>query len=346
MTGMRCCRAAAVLCALSALAAARAPAQQPKPLPPELPGKWVAPLGDPLEFAAAGFAKVLCSAIFITGRDLKTSAEEDGYFVSSVEERRQFTDTVVDEKRQMVKVRLPNGIWRAARRFGDQGCVTLPRGKDSVDFKPEKILSRLPDPARTPWPMGDVVATEPLPREVNAAKLAAAVDAAFAPDVALTAAFLVVYKGKIIAERYQKGMNYTTRLPGWSMGKSVTGTMMARLINEGAYDLWQPAPVDEWQRDGDIRKTIRIADIYRMSSGLRIHAPLDPDFDPKQGYPDHLYYYTGAIDAQKWAVTRTSQWPPNSVGRYRNTDPLTLAYLIRKDNVRYRAVIGQLGLRR
>jgi CubicO group peptidase (beta-lactamase class C family) len=178
--------------------------------------------------------------------------------------------------------------------------------------------------------MGDVVPKVPLPREVNAAKLAAAVDSAFYPPEALTAAFVVVYKGKIIAERYQKGLDFTTRLPGWSMGKSVTGTMMGRLIYEKVYDLWQPAPVSEWQKAGDVRKGIRIADIFRMSSGLRIHAPQDPDFDRSQGYPDHLYFYTGAIDAQQYAITRPPEWPPNTVGRYRNTDPLTLAYLIRK----------------
>ncbi|MFI5244422.1 MAG: hypothetical protein ACHQQR_04295, partial [Gemmatimonadales bacterium] len=142
--------------------AAQMPAAQRKPVPPELPTQWAQPPGDPLEHAAAGFAKILCSAIFITGRDLKTSAEEDGYFVSAPEERRQVTDTTVDRATQTVKVRLPNGVWRTARRFGDQGCVTLPRGKDSVQFRPERIVTTLKEPAHTPWPMGDVVAREPL----------------------------------------------------------------------------------------------------------------------------------------------------------------------------------------
>ena len=42
---------------------------------------------------------------------------------------------------------------------------------------------------------------------------------------------------------------------------------------------------------------IRIADLLRMSSGLRFVAPQDPDYDPARGYPDHLYIYTGAIDS-------------------------------------------------
>jgi CubicO group peptidase (beta-lactamase class C family) len=59
-------------------------------------------------------------------------------------------------------------------------------------------------------------------------------------------------------------------------------------------------------------------------------APQDPDYDPSRGYADHLYVYTGAIDAFRWAITRPLQWLPNTVGRYRNSDPLTLNYLIKQ----------------
>jgi CubicO group peptidase (beta-lactamase class C family) len=105
---------------------------------------------------------------------------------------------------------------------------------------------------------------------------------------------------------------------------------MGQLIQEGVYNLWAPAPVAEWQHPGDARRGIRIADLLRMSSGLRFVAPQDPDFDPTRGYPDHLYVYTGAIDAFEWAITRPLQWPPNTVGRYRNSDPLVVNYLIKK----------------
>ena len=45
-----------------------------------------------------------------------------------------------------------------------------------------------------------------------------------------------------------------------------------------------------------------------MSSGLRIRAPLDPDFDPQGPYPDHLYLYTGGVDSYHYAATRPQQW--------------------------------------
>ncbi len=310
-------------------AAAATHAQQTGPSR-ELPTPWQVPPGDPLEHMTAGYAKILCSAVFITGRDPKTAADEDGFFVSPRAERRAVTETAIDRRDKSVQLRLANGVARTARFYGDQGCVTLPRGAQSVFFNPVRVRSSLPDPDTQPWPMGDRLPDTPLPAEIDTAKVAAAVAAAFEPPQALTAAFVVAYRGRIIGERYQPGLDHKTRLPSWSMGKSVIATLMGQLIHEGAYDLWAPAPVDEWQQPGDGRRAIRIADLLRMSSGLRFIAPQDPDYDASRGYPDHLYVYTGAIDAFKWAVTRPQQWPPNTVGRYRNSDPLVVSYLVKK----------------
>jgi len=208
--------------------------------------------------------------------------------------------------------------------------VTLPRGARSVFFTPVPVKSALPDAATQLWPMGDKLPDAPLPPEIDTTRLKQSVEAAFDPPGALTAAFLIAYRGAIIGERYQRGIDLNTRLPSWSMGKSVIATLMGQLIHEDVYDLWDPAPVEQWQRADDVRRSIRIADLLRMSSGLRFLAPQDPDFDATHGYPDHLYTYTGAIDSFRWAITRPPQWLPNTVGRYRNSDPLVVGYLIKK----------------
>ena len=80
---------------------------------------------------------------------------------------------------------------------------------------------------------------------------------------------------------------------------------------------------------GDPRAKIRIADILNMSSGLRIKAPQDPDYDPSGTYPDHVYLYTGGVNSFHYAATRPQQWLPGTVGRYHNTDPVLINYLIR-----------------
>jgi len=303
-------------------------AQQPT-TPPEFPTVWEVPPGDPVELEGAGLAKVLCSAVFITGRQLAAAMEEDGFFVSPPAGRRAVKAVTVDSEEHAVRVTLPDGVTRSAKLYGDQGCITLPRGAPSVFFTPVRVELRRTD-AELPWPVGDRLPETPLPSEVDSAKAAAAAAAAFDPAEALTAAFVVAYHGRIIAERYQSGLNHATRLPGWSMGKSITATLLGQLVQEGVYDLWASAPVDEWHKSGDPRHAVRIADLLRMSSGLRFVAPQDPDFDPARGYPDHLYVYTGAIDAYRWAITRPAQWPPNTVARYRNSDPLVINHLIKK----------------
>ena len=66
-----------------------------------------------------------------------------------------------------------------------------------------------------------------------------------------------------------------------------------------------------------------------MSSGIRCRNRSDPGYDPDAGYPNHLYLYTGTVDSFEYAATRPQQWQPNTVGRYRNCDPVLTNYLIR-----------------
>jgi CubicO group peptidase (beta-lactamase class C family) len=320
----------------------------------ELDTPYVAPPGDPLSHHAAGFAKVMCSAVFITGLDPDFAAENVGYFTAPYEIRAKLGKPVVDREHKQVHVAVPGGVTRTAVYLGDQGCVTLPQGKESVSFKPVKLKTSLPDASKQAWPMGDVLPNDPPPSALDMAKVKEAVDAAFDPPEAKTAAFVVTWKGRLIAERYAPGITAQTPLESWSMGKSVTATLMGVLIQQGAYELWQPAPIPEWQDGKDLRSEIRIADLLHMSSGLRIKALEDPDYDPAGTYPDHLYLYTGGVDSFHYAATRPLQWLPGKVGRYRNTDPVLTNYLIRlaveKRGEEYlsfprRALFDKLGMR-
>lgn len=294
----------------------------------ELDTEYIPPPGDPLSHSASGFAKVLCSALFITGLDLETAKTSIGYFTSPPEERDQF-EVDVDYTEQKVHVSLPDGTVRTARMWVGQGCIALPEGEDQPYFPAVEVVSNLPDAETTPWPIGDVLPDVPPPPEVDMEKVAVAVDTAFEPPESLTAALVVTYRGRIIGERYMAGKSRNSMFESWSMGKSLTATLIGILIQQGVYELWQPAPVPEWQSEGDPRSEIRIADILRMSSGLRFRAPQDPDFDPSIGYADHIYVYTGTANAFHWSATRPQQWPPNTVGRYRNCDPALINYLVR-----------------
>lgn len=320
----------------------------------ELNTPYVPPPGDELVHYASGFAKVMCSAVFITGLDLDFAAENVGYFTAPHEMRAKLGKPILDHARKAVSVAVPNGPVRTAVYLGDQGCVTLPVGKQKVSFTPVKLKSTLPNASKQPWPMGDVLPQDTVPPQVDMAKVKKAVDAAFEPAASMTAAFVATWKGRLIAERYGPGIKAQTPLESWSMGKSMTATLMGILIKQGSYDLRQPAPIPEWQSGNDPRAKIRIADLLNMSSGLRIKAPLDPDYDPAGTYPDHYYLYTGSVNAFHYAATRPQQWPPATIGRYRNTDPVLTNYLIRlaveKRGEEYlsfprRALFDKIGIR-
>jgi CubicO group peptidase (beta-lactamase class C family) len=200
-----------------------------------------------------------------------------------------------------------------------------------------------------------VLPREPAPSNIDPARVAKAVDLAFSDPNGLTAGFVVVYKGQIVGERYMAGIAKDTQLESWSMGKSLTATLFALLVKDGVYKVDQPAPVPEWQKPGDPRAAIRNADLLHMSSGLRFIAGQDPDYTPDKGYPDHTLIYTGAIDAFRHSMTRPLQFPPNTEGRYRNSDPLMIGWLIKQavvkrgeDYLTYpqRALFDRIGIRR
>lgn len=295
----------------------------------ELDTPYEAPPGNPLEHHAAGFAKIMCSAVFITGLDPDFAAENVGYFTAPYEERAKLGRPVVDEVNRTVSVTVPNGATRTAVYTVGQGCVTLPVGSTSLNYQPKVVPPLTPDDPEIPWPMGNKVPDDPFPAELNKIKVLEAVNAAFDPTEGLTAAFVVTWKGKFLAERHASGILEDTPLESWSMGKSLTATLMGVLIQRGVYNLHQEAPIPEWQNQGDARKKITISNILNMSSGIRIRAPQDPDYDPSLGYPDHLYLYTGGVNSFHYAATRPQQWPPNTVGRYRNCDPVLVNYLVR-----------------
>src|SRR5688572_32927949 len=111
----------------------------------------------------------MCSAVFITGLSPDFAAENVGFFTGPYWARAQLGKPVVDRGAKAVHVTLPNGVRRTARHLGDQGCVTLPIGKDSVSFRPIRVATRLPDAATQPWPMGDAVPTESPPAPLDPA---------------------------------------------------------------------------------------------------------------------------------------------------------------------------------
>jgi len=318
-------------------------AQEAQPIP--------GPRGTHTENGLAGFAKILCSGVFVSGRTPEDVARGSAYFFMPRAEQDQVKWTI-DRDAKLARTSFGSAT-REARYYGDQGCIIQNPEKPGIHFTPVAVKSQLPDASTQAWPMGDREDTSPFPAGVDRAKLDAATDAAFADPAALTAAFLVVHKGRIVAERYAPGITRDTQLESWSMGKSLAATMFALLVKDGTYTLEQPAQVPLWRRPGDPRGTIRHIDLLRMSAGLKFLGNQEPGSNDT--YPDHYYIYTGGIDAFDYSITRPVEYPANTDGRYRNSDPLTIAYLTklavtkRGDNILtwpQRALFDRIGIRK
>jgi len=70
----------------------------------ELDTPYVPPPGDPLAHHAAGYAKVMCSAVFITGLAPDFAAENVGFFTAPYEVRAILGKPVIDRANQAVHV--------------------------------------------------------------------------------------------------------------------------------------------------------------------------------------------------------------------------------------------------
>jgi len=285
------------------------------------------PTGTPTENGLAGFAKILCSGVFVSGRDAADVAQGSAYFFMPAAERNQVT-YAIDRDAKIVRATFGTTT-REAKLYGDQGCIINNPAKPGIHFTPVPVKTTLPDAMTQTWPMGDRPDTTPWPAGVDKTKIDAAVDAAFADPAAQTAAFLVLHKGRIVGERYAPGITKDTQLENWSMGKSLTATLFALLVKDGTYTIEQPAPVPLWQRPGDERAKIRNRDLLQMSAGLKFVGNQEPGGSPSNTVLDHYYIYTGGIDAFEFSITRPPEVPPATQGRYRNCDPLTIGYLVK-----------------
>ena len=121
------------------------------------------------------------------------------------------------------------------------------------------------------WPTGSWPSGK-LPSGLDTAAFERSIDELFAPrgrgGFADTRALLVVRHGRIVYERYAEGFGPESRFQSWSMAKSVTNALVARLVARGRLLRAEPAPVEAWQSGDDPRREITLEQLLQMRSGL------------------------------------------------------------------------------
>lgn len=211
-------------------------------------------------------AKRMCSEVYVAGRDAQGVWDVDlallplpilSYSMEPEQKIAMVSSLGLVEQ---------TAVWREGL-----GC-TLTNGTTVEEARAMAVTHPEPTPLSEvqQWPFGTATSSTP-PKGVDTTKLAAALDIAFEePDLAehprRTRAVVVIHNGTLVAERYGAGFDRDTPLLSWSMGKSVTNTMIGVLAHQGKLDIKSPAPVPEWK--GDERARITVDDIMRMRSGL------------------------------------------------------------------------------
>ncbi|MFI4980573.1 MAG: serine hydrolase domain-containing protein [Nevskiales bacterium] len=235
---------------------------------------------------------------------------------------------VADWNAEATRLRGLGTVSRRAKFLGDQGCAILRQDDDRIFFEPVRVRTTLPDAAGQDWPNGDRIGS--LRSQIDRQALAKAIEAAFRDESACTSAVVVLHHGELVGERYSPRATVDMQHESWSMGKSLTATMVGVLVEQGLLSIDQPVPIPAWRKPGDPRGPITLRDLLQMSGGLLFSGQDDKREKWKLGVPDHLYIYAEAIDVFEFAISRPVEFPPGTVGRYRNCDPLSLGYVVKQ----------------
>ena len=217
---------------------------------------WAAP-PNLIRVGAGYAAKIVCSSVFISGRDphrvLQDDVQAPGHPLL------RLMRVSVDREQRVVRAGLFGfaGDGLAVARDGT-GCATVPDG--DLARARAHAAPATPTAARRPgrWPDGD---------EVGAAGPTLA---ALLADPTLAGpgmrALVVMHRGRIVAERYGDGFDAATPLLGWSMTKTVTAALIGTLVRDGRIDIEREGLFPAWS--GDERRRIAMTNLLSMSSGL------------------------------------------------------------------------------
>jgi len=135
--------------------------------------------------------------------------------------------------------------------------------------KPYEVPKRTKLEKNLPFPYGNNEPKDTVFANIDYAKLEKAVANAFdkkGEQNKRTRSVLVIYKDKIVAEKYDTGFDKNSKILGWSMTKSITATLFGVLQKQGKIDINKPAPIAEWANDERVKITIN--DLLHMNSGL------------------------------------------------------------------------------
>ncbi|MFV8336753.1 serine hydrolase domain-containing protein [Flavobacterium sp. RSP29] len=217
---------------------------------------------------------------------------------------------------------------------------------DFDETKPYLVPKRTKQNNDLPFPYGNKEPKDTVFSTVDYAKLNAAVANAFDKKGFVdkrTRSLLVVYKDKVIAEKYDTGFDKSSKLLGWSMTKSITSAMFGILEKQRKFDIDDPAPIQEWKNDN--RKLITTNDLLHMNSGLQ----WVEDYATISDATKMLFQ---SEDMTRTQLEKRAEFKPNTHWNYSSGTTNLLSGILRKQfkthqeylDFWYSALIDKLGM--
>lgn len=218
---------------------------------------------------------------------------------------------------------------------------------DNYDLsKPYLTPHRAKSTSTLPFPYGNSEPRDTVFPTINYTELNRAVAGAFNSKTHTnynSRAVLVIYKDKIIAEKYESGFNKNSLILGWSMTKSVTSTLYGILQKQGKLDIYKPAPVPEWKHDR--RSKITISDLLHMNSGLQ----WDENYSEISDATTMLFLDK---DMSRRQLVKPAEFEPNTRWKYSSGTTNLLSGILRKQfptyqqylDFWYSALIDKIGM--
>ena len=262
--------------------------------------------------AGAGFAaKQLCSLVFYAGLDPKRA--QSLYVDSAVFPLSLSLAASYDDKSRQVSVS-GFGVFSARAQMRDGLGCTLITALDTNDNLPPVTL---PSVVNKPLARAstDEVATVFDVEQVNEA-----VKTAFATRHN-TLAVAVLHRGKLVAEGYAETISSNTPLPGWSMAKSVTATLVGILVNQGRLDVNAPGAVAVWRTETDGRADVTLDQLLRMTSGVDI-------VEHQSGTDPTTRMLLLESDAAAYAAGRGLKAPPGTHWEYTSGNSVLVSRIL------------------
>ncbi len=211
----------------------------------------------------SGFSsKSIASGHFIDNRSLETIQQGDNDI-----DMIDLAQNEIDEATKTASASVYGLKKRKAIYREGLGAVLI--DEDFDINKPYEVPKRTKLNNNLPFPYGNNEPKDTVFSTIDYKRLNAVVANAFdkkGEQKLRTRSVLIIYKDKIIAEKYADGFSKNSRILGWSMTKSLTATYFGILQKQGKFDINKPAPVAEWKNDE--RKKITTNDLLHMNSGL------------------------------------------------------------------------------